>query len=184
MPGNVCQVFSSKNIEKYHWGIYHLIESNRLYSLLQDDKYSTKKKEEKENREGRLKLMCGKTAKLWMLFEKYFLNILKISMKGIWHEYSRSSSLSSTPFSDISTDVTFSVFFIDFCPSSVCSNFTFLVWVSLCVFSYLKLWLSAHLNFSSTLPIHCLEFIFHHIFHHMNNQIFCKLISWLSVFSN
>ena len=39
MPGNVL----AKNIEKYHWGIYHLIESNRLYSLLQHDKYLRKK---------------------------------------------------------------------------------------------------------------------------------------------
>ena len=53
----LCQVmyarfFSSKNIEKYHWGIYHLIESNRLYSLLQDDKYSTKKKGRKGEQGG------------------------------------------------------------------------------------------------------------------------------------
>lgn len=143
-----------------------------------------RKKEEKEKREHRLKLMCGKTAKLWMLFEEDILNILKISIKGIWHEYSCSLSLPSTPPSDISTDVTFLIFFVDFCPSSVCSIFTFLVCVSLCFSSYLKLWFSTHLNFNSTLAIHCLEFIFHNFFHHMNNYIFCKLISWLSVFSN
>ena len=142
------------------------------------------KKEEKEKREYRLKLMCGKTAKLWILFEEDFLNILTISMKGIRHEDSCFSSLPSTPLSDISTDVTFLIFFIDFCPSSVCSTFTFLVWISLCVFSYLKLWFSTHLNFNSTLAIHCLEFTFQHFVHHMNNYIFYKLSSWLSVFAN
>lgn len=52
MPGNVCQVFSSKNIEKYHWGIYHLIESTWLYILLQDDKYLTKKKKGRKGEQG------------------------------------------------------------------------------------------------------------------------------------
>ena len=142
--------------------------------------WEKRKKRRKKQVEADVWEDCKIVDVIWGRYSKYLENFYK----GIWHEYSCSSSLPSTPLSDISTDVTFLIFFVDFCPSSACSIFTFLVCVSLCFFSYLKLWFSTHLSFNSTLAIHCLEFIFHHFFHHMNNYIFYKLISWLSVFSN
>ena len=88
MPGNVCQVFSSKNIERYHWGIYHLIESNRLYSLLQDDKYLTKKKGRKGEMGGQVEADVWEDCKImdviWERFFKYLENCYERNLTWIF----------------------------------------------------------------------------------------------------